>query len=130
MYILRPAGSLPSTVRARTAQLAMSSLVLSRMLASASWKEQHSSYRDPWADPTSRSTLGFYNLQHIGVQNWASFKSCCTRSQYARSTLFSFAASPLQPSLVAGNGGHSFAGMHQSACFGRGRITTIDMAYK
>ena len=29
-------------------------------------------YRDPWADPKSRSTLGFQNLHHrtTGVQHW------------------------------------------------------------
>ena len=29
-------------------------------------------YPHPWADPKSRSTLGFYNLHHrsTGVQNW------------------------------------------------------------
>ena len=29
-------------------------------------------YSDPWADPKSRSTLEFHNLDHrsIGVQNW------------------------------------------------------------
>ena len=34
--------------------------------------QSHNSYPEPWADPTSRSTLGFYNLHYrsTGVHYW------------------------------------------------------------
>ena len=41
-------------------------------LAPSLWDDPSFDNPDPWADPKSRSTLGFYNLQRrsTGVQNW------------------------------------------------------------